>query len=654
MKKLSSVTERRGTVQTRRDDIQGLRAIAAFAVVIFHTSHLLPGGFLGVDIFFVISGFIVTQLARTEIAAKGRFSISNFVRRRLVRVVPPMAVVVLATLTIFLLVDTPSYMIRSLPLTGIGSLTSVINVYFVWSATDYFQTFQSNPLLHLWSLAVEIHFYLLFAVILKLALTATPRFPSGKGLVAATLLAAGLTAISLTAALTIWLWSGAIGISLPDVFSFFTLPTRIWEFGFGILANLAQSPIGRWKAKALAIHSLQIVSVLLIFAGFKFGSNVWLVPGYQAVAPCFGTALLIATGTRGVVCRALSRPWLTYFGDRSYSIYLWQGPLIGFAAILFATPLSIALAAAGSIAVAIVSYRIVEPMFRNQKRRFDLAIRVPFGAAWLGAILVCLALYFIVPATVGRLEAAAPLRATFLDTNCARQRGTLGIAPCVYGENGAPKILLIGDSHAGAISQAVIDAARRVGWQAHIATASACSVPEYPEDVAYRPSCAGYTANVLSYAREQQVELVILQQFSEYYVTDLRIGLNRWKEGLSEFVSQLAESQIHTLVIGNNLQLPLISGRPFWTKFWALDLSSEIRDRRTLDDVERLAATVRPSGRYLLSRDYLCRLSQCPVFEGGAWQYTDADHLSYKGAQRLIDPIERELRAIAPPSMGGQ
>ncbi len=643
-------------MQTKRLDIQGLRAIAAFAVVVFHATHLLPGGFLGVDIFLVISGFIVTQLARAEIATKGQFSFANFVWRRLVRVVPPMAVVVLATLTLFLVVDTPSHLIRSLPLAGIAALTATINIYFVWLATDYFQTFQSNPLLHLWSLAVEIHFYLLFAVILKLTLMFRYRLSASAGVAAAAGLTAALTGVSLVAALTIGLWHRSAGITLPEVFSFFTLPVRLWEFGFGILANLAQKPVSRWRANAFAIDLLQIGSLLLLFAGLRFGSNAWLVPGYQAIAPCFATALLIATGERGMVGRALSWPLLTYFGDRSYSIYLWQGPLIGFAAILFATPLAIVLAATVSILVSIFSYRKVETMFRDPGRGLASAraAKMSFSSAWLGAILACIAFYLAVPMIIGRLEAPAPLRATFLDQKCERQRGTLGLAPCVYGPGSAPKVLLAGDSHAGAISQAVIYAAARAGWQAHIATASACSVPEYPEDVSFRPSCDGYTANILSYAHQQQVDLVIVMQFSEYYVDDLRIGLDRWRRDLSQFVSSLAQSQIHVLVISNNLRLPLAVGRPFWANSWRADLSDEIIARQALDEAERSAASSSLNGRYLPTRDYLCDRSKCPVFENGAWQYTDTDHLSYRGAEALIDPIEKEIRRIEPRPFGGK
>ncbi len=134
----------------------------------------------------------------------------------------------------------------------------------------------------------------------------------------------------------------------------------------------------------------------------------------------------------GIVARTLSLPVLTYFGDRSYSIYLWQGPLIGFAAILFATPGAIALAALASIIVAVATYARIEWIFSFATSWGRAAPRrsISFAAAFLAAALVCIAIHYLVPITVARLQAAAPLRATFLDDKRQRQRGTLGIKPC--------------------------------------------------------------------------------------------------------------------------------------------------------------------------------------------------------------------------------
>jgi peptidoglycan/LPS O-acetylase OafA/YrhL len=630
----------------KRRDIQGLRAIAALAVVVFHASDLLPGGFLGVDVFFVISGFLVAHIAGSEIAATGGFRPLNFIDRRLRRVIPPMTVVVLVTLAVGLMIDTPARMIEKLPTVGISALMSVVNIYFLHNATDYFQSFQSSPLLHLWSLSVEVQFYILFASVVAAATWARSRLSKSWGTRTAAILVGAVTAFSLISALTIGSWHKAAGITLPETFSFFMLPTRLWEFGFGILACLAEQPLRRWIDNTLVIVLLQAAALVALLFGLKVGSDAWLVPGYQALAPCLGAALLIATGERGVVARLLASPMPTYFGDRSYSIYLWQGPLISFAAILFATPRAIALAALSAILVAVATYSTIEVMFRYPNREANgVAPRhsVKFAAAFAAATLVCTSVYYLVPITVARLQAPAPLRATFLDAKCDRQSGSIGIKPCVYGPPEAPKVLLIGDSHAGAISQALIDAALRTGWQAHVATASACSVPEYPEDVAFRSSCSGYSANVLAYARKIGARFVVVQQFSEYYVYNLRIGLERWKQGLTRFQSDLRSAGISTLVINDNPRFPLAVGRPLWAETWQIDQSEAMSRRAALDKNERAATTSIPGNRFIRSIDYLCRGAVCPVFDRGAWLYTDADHLSDRGAEPLSVAIEKVL-----------
>lgn len=649
--------------QRQRQDIQGLRAIAALAVILFHATDRLPGGFLGVDVFFVISGFIMTELARAEIAESGTFSPARFLERRCRRLLPPMAVVVLTTILLGSLIDTPQRMSETLPLTGLSALTGLANFHFVSQATDYFESFHASPLLNLWSLAVEIQFYALFAASLSVALALGRRLqlsPS-RSIAAFDGLVLGLTLLSLLAALSIPIWHLRAGTALPGIVSFFHLPTRLWEFGCGVLTSLAGMKLRNRIGASAILSAAQMVSLLVLLLSFRFGSNLRLVPGHQAILPCLATALLLLGGDRGPVGGMLAARVLTFLGDRSYSIYLWQGPLVVFAATLFATPLAMASAAIASILVAILTYDTVESAFRRRRRHSPDnlpgdtadATRRPWwmipAAAYAATLLACTAAHLIIPATVGRLAAPRPIRATELDKACARQRGTLDIAPCVYGDARGPKVLLIGDSHAGALSQAVVDAATRLGWQSHVATASACAVPEYARTVAYRESCRGYTAAVLTYARQHGVSLVVLQQFSAFYVTDLGIGLDDWRRGLTLALQVLAESGIPTLVIGDNLSLPLHVGRPLWAQSWDVDLSDIARQRDRLDASEQEVATSVPDGRYLSAKEHLCRANmQCPVFADGTWLYTDRDHLSFRGAARLIPSIEAELRAVAP------
>ncbi len=639
-------------MNSNRLDIQGMRAIAVVAVLLFHASDLLPGGFLGVDVFFVISGFIIARLALVEIERTGSFSPLNFLHRRLRRLLPPMAIVILATVACGLLIDTPSRLAVTLPASALLALSASLNVYFLWGATDYFQTFHSNPLLHLWSLAVEIQFYLLFALSMPMSRWLWRRLRLGRRSAVWTL--AALTLILLLGSLTIELWHRQFGIALPRLFSFFMLPTRLWEFGFGIVAASVQDRLPARASRSLVVELLQCGCALALVWSFKFGSEDWYVPGYQALAPCLAVTLLIVTGEGGFVGRALALRGLTFFGDRSYSIYLWQGPLIMFASMLYATPLAAALAAITSVLLSILSYQFVEQRFRAARSTADGSRAGHFSSRYLvGATLViCAAAHFFIAPWVGRYAAPAALRATELDTICQRQRGKAGIKPCVYGAAHRPMVLLAGDSHAGAVSQAVIDAAETAGWQTHVATASACALPQYPENIAYRATCAGYAANIVAYARAHQATLVIINQFSDSYIVDLRIGAARWRDGLANFVKTLTDAHIAVLVIADSPRLPLAVGRPLWSAEWKINLASTSRARQTLAQLERAAVDGAAAARYLSTGELFCDGSLCPVFEHGEWLYTDADHLSIHGAARLTKLIAAELeRASARSAM---
>ncbi len=215
----------------------------------FHASGLLPGGFLGVDIFFVISGFLVAQIAGSEIAATDHFKLIRCIERRFRRVIPPMALVALANIAIGLMIDTPGRMIERLPGTAVAALASAVSIYFLYNATDYFQSFLSSPLLHLWSLSVEVQFYVFFASVVALITWLRSRLHANWGTRAATGLVAAITALSLLAALTIGSWHSLAGDFVAGhVLLLHAADPKLWEFGFGILASIAGLPARRWSA----------------------------------------------------------------------------------------------------------------------------------------------------------------------------------------------------------------------------------------------------------------------------------------------------------------------------------------------------------------------------------------------------------------------
>lgn len=642
--------ERVPSTLARRGDIQGLRFVAALAVVLFHGTSLMPNGFLGVDIFFVISGYIIADLTRAEIEATGTFSVSRFLKRRMLRVLPPTIVVVAFALVIGFLVDTPSRISESMPLISLAAISGTVNFYFLQQVTDYFQMSNGHPLLHMWSLSIELQFYVLFGVTVATGLYLIKRPHLAPHLVAT--LIAGLFVAFAFAAASFPRWQ--VGwIANPDEFAFFMLPSRLWEFGLGILASCLRVSFGRTISGPMLTNFMQISGAALLLTGLIHGSMVGNVQMLPAILPCVGAALLMMSGPLGIVARNLAWRPLTFLGDRSFSIYLWQGPLIAYAAMLAPTDSAIAIAALLSVVVAALTGGKIENLFRQQQecrsaKPWTSPNFFTFYVAALGAVLILMP---IVPIAHGGFAAARPVRAVALDKACKRQRGDQIFAPCVYNKSGISKVLLVGDSHAGALSEATIEAAARADWQAHVATASGCALVEHEALFSYRRSCHGYSENVARYAQKERFELVVIQQYSKVYIEKIGIGLKEWQHGLATLVRRLAETGAFVVVMGDNLDLPRAVGRPLWAPSWYVSLYSGAKRRLEVEEAERSAFRSIPNTLYLPAREYLCKDFVCPIFTDGNWHYTDLDHLSQHGAKKLSAPLNELMMIVNPPKL---
>lgn len=302
-----------------RKEIDGLRAVAVVPVILFHAGNkLFPGGFVGVDVFFVISGYLITSIIATEMQA-GKFSLIGFYERRARRILPALFVVLLACL--------PFAMLWMSPLDGYGFYRSVIavsvfasNILF-WRESGYFDVASElKPLLHTWSLAVEEQYYLLF----PLALMLTWRL--GKRWIAGLLAVAGL----LSLAVAQW---GAL--NKPDA-AFFLLPTRGWELLIGALVAfyLLKPESAFDEARPASQIVKEIVGsfglLLIAYSVFAFDEDTQF-PGVHALVPTIGAAsVILAAGPRTIAGKLLGSRIFVGIGLLSYSAYLWHQPLFAF------------------------------------------------------------------------------------------------------------------------------------------------------------------------------------------------------------------------------------------------------------------------------------------------------------------------------------
>ncbi|NBV22704.1 MAG: acyltransferase [Proteobacteria bacterium] len=333
-----------------RPDIDGLRALAVIPVVLFHAGLGCPGGYVGVDVFFVISGYLITSLIIKEQAA-GTFDLIRFWERRILRILPALVLVLVASiLAAWWLVLPPDFETFGRSLVAQALLLS--NAFFYRQAGYFAAGSDAKPLLHTWSLAVEEQFYLVY----PLLLVALVWWKRSSGLKAVGVLAAGSFGLSVVGTYT-HAWA-----------TFFLLPTRAWELMAGGLLAMAnqQNLLGCWRKEALGwIGTALIIGPVLLY------SETTRFPGLAAVPPCLGAILLISSSERGfsMAGRLLASRPLVLIGLISSSLYLWHWPLLVFSRYSLAGDLSLTTRISllvASIGLALLSWKFVETPFRRR------------------------------------------------------------------------------------------------------------------------------------------------------------------------------------------------------------------------------------------------------------------------------------------------
>jgi len=440
-----------------RPDIDGLRAVAVLAVVLFHArTPFVPGGFVGVDVFFVISGYLITGLIVRDIEGDG-FSILRFYERRIRRIFPALFLVIGACFACTVVLFLPDQL-DDFAAAAIAATTFVSNIWF-WKNAGYFQPDSGlQPLLHTWSLSVEEQFYILYPLCLCLLYLVLHQRMLRTVVVALALIASFALSVAFT--------------NSSPIMAFYLLPTRAWELLLGALLVL-------YPMRA-AIHPgvREIVGVaalgMIVAAAVSFDSST-AFPGAAALLPCLGAVLLIHVGTCGgcVVTRLLSMRGAVFVGLVSYSFYLWHWPLIVFVDYLALGSAPVwmrGLAVAVSFVLAVLSWRYVERPFRDARRvsRRQLigsAIAASFGSLVLGSAILGmngLPQRF----DVKTLELAAGAH------DEARPRTCLQRMPdgawdglCTLGSDDGtqPSFLLWSDSHGESMRVAISEAAEAVG-----------------------------------------------------------------------------------------------------------------------------------------------------------------------------------------------
>ncbi|MFL6592997.1 MAG: acyltransferase family protein [Luteimonas sp.] len=458
--------------------IDGLRAIAVLAVMAYHYGLPIPAGFVGVDIFFVISGFLITKLLHDELKRAGRIDFVEFYARRARRILPALVVVVAATLAASALLLSPVEWHQTVQ-SAAAAFVFVSNLFFNAAPTGYFDPSpDSAPLLHLWSLGVEEQFYLAWPLVLLW----TRRSPVRSLSV--------LAVASFVAAEAMMLSGHAQG-------AFYQMPARAWELALGGLVALR--PMAMPKGSAWAAAAVVVGACFVPLADF---------PGTGALPVVLATAALIAAIQAGDRCTVLESPPMVAVGLISYSLYLWHWPVLLLGKLLLVPVASLA---ALSFVLAVISYRFIEtPARRNTgKPRQDV-----------GAALAVLVLGVTTAMVLPKMEpVAAPPSIYAMGCDDWIQSAT--VKPCNFGSaNAKHTAVLIGDSVGAQWFPALLPIYTRPEWRLVVLTKSSCPMVDasfYYERIHRQyTECSQWRTRALSQIRAAHPDVLVMGSTYDY------------------------------------------------------------------------------------------------------------------------------------------
>ena len=344
-----------------RPEIDGLRAIAVFSVITYHARDtFLPGGFLGVDIFFVISGYLITSLILKELKLTNKFSFSNFYERRVRRIIPALlGMIILSTFISYITLLPDSFVDFSKSL--ISSIFSVSNFYFLYTGNLYgAESSLLKPLLHTWSLSVEEQFYILLPVTVFVIYKFFRKH----------LLTLIFSGILISLIFSQYISSAHSSSSAHSGFNFYLLPSRGFELLLGSLLAKLELDNGRMNRNSSLILNkiLPIIGLSLIFYSLIFFNDKMLLPSFYSLVPIIGTMLVIWFSHKDeLVTQILSNRSIVFFGLISYSLYLFHFPVLAFARYLNLLDNNLFILIFFVILISSLSYYFIERPFRNKK-----------------------------------------------------------------------------------------------------------------------------------------------------------------------------------------------------------------------------------------------------------------------------------------------
>lgn len=645
-----------------RPDVDGLRAVAVLSVVIFHAlPAILPGGFIGVDVFFVISGYLITSIILGE-QAKGRFSLAGFYERRIRRIFPALFVVVAASALAGAFLMTPADY-AAFARSALAAMGFYSNLHFHREAGYFTPAAETQPLLHTWSLGVEEQFYLVAPLVFMVL---AGRFERWRRPV---------FWVVFLASLMVSAWGAATNAR----WAFYLPHARAFELMCGMALAMGLAPR---VASARGNEWLGAAGLLMILIAAATFNSATAFPGFAALLPAVGAALLIHSAThkrQTLVARGLSWAPVIYAGKISYSLYLWHWPLFAFAGYTWGADIGVGsrLALIGvAIALAALTHRYIE-----QPARMWRGSRAVVFAAGAAAIVICAAFSHLVArgdGLPGRLSALAASVAASTASDpfdggpCWREetrnrRPTREI--CFLGDTAAtsPTFALWGDSHAAMVAPGLDAAAREHGLKGYHSGDEGCPplLGLAQASSAFR-RCRGLDSNMRKILEDRTVTTVVLMarwaRYAEgagsphepdtrprrFHESDDEKNREAFAALLKGTVDEIRRAGKAVVVIGPTPEFDVHTPGAMVKNAIRGRTDDIVTPRSMFDTRQRgVAPTLAELGKQagvsvFYPHERLCDDVVCRASSNGVALYRDFDHLSAAGVNR----IEAVLRAV--------
>jgi peptidoglycan/LPS O-acetylase OafA/YrhL len=664
-----------------RTDIQGLRAIAVLLVLLFHFETRLKGGYLGVDMFFVISGFVIASSTLREIDRTDTFSWSAFLHRRVRRLLPGTALVAVGTAVLSMLLLSPFGPQQETAKMLLSAATYTSN--FVLMPQSYFSLDpKANPLLHMWSLAVEEQFYFVWpsAIIVSIGLRKRMHAQVFKVMVWT------VASVVLVASCWLFLMSATRGSQVndyrwfrpliqrsitPEHFAFYSPFTRAWEFIAGVVVAL----LLRRRITLLFLKAGSLITccgAALVMFGVAWASKfpevqheaTWSTNTSATLAVVIGTALWIFGGSNDKLLRRFIsiRP-LTLIGDYSYSVYLLHWPIW----VLLITSFKqsntvVTVAFALSLGLGWLQYQFFEEPIRTRKSFRSVKTLQFVGVFGLVAIVGFSVMSYVTPLVAMHLAGKKPdeLSLHIIENPCIGERFELESAQsCLFPSvNNQGTAILVGDSMAKSLSDGFVQASNAEGLNGYVFSFPGCAFQLFDSPFAATNECAGWRADVLSALQQLRPNVLIIANLNSLYVdpplpdwstedTQLIWGseVTRMLKGLTELNTQVIIAQPPPrFAYDLRYDLSLL-----WPNTVKEDRSVVVSRREAINAIEQNATAgfsfVRPIVNFT---DQFCNASICDPKVDGEFMLEDDDHLSVDGS-RLVVP---QLQAAIASALG--